>query len=299
MKFMNKISYSLLAAGVLMLSSCKNELPEFTDSDAFVAFESSSVSYSETKGEVTIPVSLVSLNGLNATVAFNFEDSTATAQEGVHFTIASESKTLTFTPESSTQYITLNIIDNDEYTGDVKFSINLVEPSGVNLGYDRTLSFTIEDDEHPLAFMLGTYDAKGTSYFNGAQEWTVTLSKDDTDPSKVWITGLVPGGSSASTPLYGTVSDDHTTLSIPTGQEVASTSYPHVLFEAFLGPDVASAEDMPEGDPVVATIEETASGTVIYLTNYCFGSHVYTDDAATASAGWYNIMNGDCVLKLK
>lgn len=299
MKFMNKISYSLLAAGVLMLSSCKNELPEFTDSDAFVAFESSSVSYSETKGEVTIPVSLVSLNGLNATVAFNFEDSTATAQEGVHFTIAGESKTLTFTPESSTQYITLNIIDNDEYTGDVKFSINLVEPSGVNLGYDRTLSFTIEDDEHPLAFMLGTYDAKGTSYFNGAQEWTVTLSKDDTNPSKVWITGLVPGGSSASTPLYGNVSDDNTTLSIPTGQEVASTSYPHVLFEAFKGADVESAENMEAGEPVIGVISTVGGKTVIDFSGYCFGSCVYTDDAATASAGWYNIMQGDCVITIQ
>jgi len=296
MKFINKLSYSLLVGGALMLASCSNDLPEFTDGDAFVAFDKASATYVETAGEVKIPVSLVSLNGLTATVSFNFEDSTATAFEGQHFAVASDSKTLSFTPEAATQYITLNILDNDEYTGDVAFKINLTDPSGVNLGHSSSIKVTISDDEHPLAFMLGEYNAKGTSYLNGGTEWEVTIAKDDTDPTKVWISNMVSGGSSLA--IYGTVSDDNTTISIPTGQEIASSSsYPQILFEAFKGEDVDTAENMEAGEPVIGTISTIGDKTVISLAGYCFGSHVY--NSSGASAGWYNIMQGDCVLTIK
>jgi hypothetical protein len=52
-------------------------------------------------------------------------------------------------------------------------------------------------------------------------------------------------------------------------------------------------EDIPNGGFITGLI--AADGTITLID--CFGSHVYSDDAATASAGWYNILETGIVLK--
>ena len=48
------------------------------------------------------------------------------------------SKTLTFTADEPTQYIKFKIIDNDEFGGDVKMTVKLVNAQGVQLGANKT-----------------------------------------------------------------------------------------------------------------------------------------------------------------
>ena len=165
----------------------------------------------------------------------------------------------------------------------------------MNLGANKSITVTVEDDEHPLAFMLGTYAAKGSSLFNGDIEWNVKIAKDDTDAAKVWISNMVPGGS--NTPIYGTVNDAKDEIRIPVKQDIVITaSYPHVWFEAFYGVD--GDEDVE--DFVVGHISTNADGkAVISFPDYWFGSHVYTDDAATSSAGWYEIIQARAVFTLQ
>lgn len=287
-----KSIYGLFAATALMFSACNiNEAPTFDDADAFVAFTSSTMSVGEADGTLRIPVLLTSLSGIETTVEYEITPNEATpAIEGVNYTVADASQTLTFTKDAPTQYITLNIIDNNTFDGDVCLTISLKEPNGINLGASKTCNVTIEDDEHPLLFILGTLTAKGESYFNGEEEWEVTIEKDADDLSKVWIGNLVPSGSNLK--VYGVVTDDKTELRIPVGQEIASSSsYPHILLEGFRGED--GDEDIPNGESILATID--ADGTITIQD--WFGSHVYTDDAASASAGWYNIIMGGTVLK--
>lgn len=296
MRIVKNITYGLVALASMVLASCSNDYPEFNNGDAFVALRQSAISVSETKGELEIPVLLSSMDGLEGTVDFEIvPDATAPAQEGVHFTVENTSKTLTFTKEENTQYIKLKIIDNDTYDGDVRFSINLVNVQKVNLGAEKTVNVTIEDDEHPLAFMLGAFTASGESYFNGVQEWAVQIAKDDADVSKVWITNFVAGGSSASSPIYGTVNDDKTEIRIPVKQDIAlSSSYPHVWLEGYTGEDF---EDEVT-DCLVGVIATDDSGNaIISFPDYEFGSCVYTDDAGTQAAGWYNIFAAGVVLK--
>jgi hypothetical protein len=298
MKILKNLIYGMLAATVMTFASCNvNDYPTFNDSDAFVAMTSNSASVTETGDSLVIPVLLSSLSGVSGSVDFEIvPDSLAPAVEGKNFTVVNTTKTLTFTKDANTQYIKLKIIDNSTYNGDVKLTINLLNAQGVNLGANKSISVTIEDDEHPLAFMLGTFSAKGPSDFNGDTEWSVTITKDDKDVSKVWIYNLVPGGSSASTPVYGIVNDAKTELRIPVKQTVAkSASYPHIYFEGFYGPD--GETDIPSGGYVTGVITKDASGNAIITFSDYFGSHVYTDDAATASAGWYNIMDPGVVLK--
>ena len=289
-----KLSYGLIAAAGLMLASCvKNELPSFSDGDAFVAIQTSTASVAENAGKaIEIPVMLTSLSGISGSVDFVIEtDSVKGAVEGVNYKLGNESKTLTFTKDAPSQSIIIEPIDNDTFTGDVKFTIKLTNAQGATLGASKTCVVTIEDDEHPLSFILGTMTAVGPSYFNGEEEWTVVFGKDDTDLNKVWITNLVKGGSSASSPVYGVVNEERTEIHIPVGQEIAvSSSYPHILLEGFYGAE--GEEDIPTGGYITGLIDENGTITI----QDWFGSHVYTDDAGT-SAGWYNIFQAGVVLK--
>jgi hypothetical protein len=280
-----------MAAGLLLASCNINELPEYDDSNAFVAFTSSAVSVGEEEGSKQVEVLLTSIGGIETTVNFEVAPAeTAGAVEGKHYTIEG-GKSLTFTKDAPTQKITLNIIDNDTFDGDVKFTIKLLDPEGVQLGASKTCSVTIEDDEHPLLFILGTLSAKGVSDFNGDTEWEVRIAKDDSDLSKVWIYNLVPGGSSSSSPVYGIVNDDKTEIRIPVGQEVAvSSSYPHILLNGFYGD---TEEKIPTGGYITGEIAE--DGT-ISIKDY-FGSQVFSDDAASNSLGWYNLMDPIITLK--
>lgn len=280
-----------MAAGLLLASCNINELPEYDDSNAFVAFTSSAVSVGEEEGSKQVEVLLTSIGGIETTVNFEVTPAeTAGAVEGKHYTIEG-GKSLTFTKDAPTQKITLNIIDNDTFDGDVKFTIKLLDPEGVQLGASKTCSVTIEDDEHPLLFILGTLSAKGVSDFNGDTEWEVRIAKDDSDLSKVWIYNLVPGGSSSSSPVYGIVNDDKTEIRIPVGQEVAvSSSYPHILLNGFYGD---TEEKIPTGGYITGEIAE--DGT-ISIKDY-FGSQVFSDDAASNSLGWYNLMDPIITLK--
>lgn len=296
MKILNKITFGLVALATMAFSSCSNDLPEFNDADAFVALRATTASFVENGEGTEIDVLLTSLNGLEGSVDFEIvPDEAAPATEGVDFTIENASKTLTFTKDAPTQSIKIKAIDNDVYTGDKRFTINLVNAKGVNLGANKSITVTVEDNEHPLAFMLGTYAAKGSSLFNGDIEWTVKIAKDDTDAAKVWISNMVPGGS--NTPIYGTVNDAKDEIRIPVKQDIVITaSYPHVWFEAFYGVD--GDEDVE--DFVVGHISTNADGkAVISFPDYWFGSHVYTDDAATSSAGWYEIIQARAVFTLQ
>lgn len=296
MKILNKITFGLVALATMAFSSCSNDLPEFNDADAFVALRATTASFVENGEGTEIDVLLTSLNGVEGSVDFEIvPDEAAPATEGVDFTIENASKTLTFTKDAPTQSIKIKAIDNDVYTGDKRFTINLVNAKGVNLGANKSITVTVEDDEHPLAFMLGTYAAKGSSLFNGDIEWTVKIAKDDTDAAKVWISNMVPGGS--NTPIYGTVNDAKDEIRIPVKQDIVITaSYPHVWFEAFYGVD--GDEDVE--DFVVGHISTNADGkAVISFPDYLFGSHVYTDDAATSSAGWYEIIQAGTVFTLQ
>lgn len=301
-----KLTYGLMAAATLTLASCNlNEYPEFDDANAFVAIQQTSASVSENGNMLEIPVMLTSLSGISGSVDFEITPAeSAGAVEGVQYRLENDSKTLTFTKDAPTQTIKIVPLDNDSFSGDTKFTITLSNPKGANLGANKTCVVTVEDDEHPLSFILGTLVGKGESYFNGDTEWEVTFGKDPDDLSKVWIYNLVSGGSSSSSPVYGIVNEEKTEIHIPVGQEIAkSSSYPKILLEGFYGDHSAfgiddghtddGEEDIPNGGYITGLI--APDGTITLLD--WFGSHVYTDDAATASAGWYNIMTSGVVLK--
>lgn len=282
----NKLTYGLLAATMFSFVSCDiNEYPKFDNANAFVAIQQTSASISETGEELSIPVMLTSLGGMNGSVDFEITpDEQKGAVEGTHYTILNDSKTLNFTADAATQYIKFKIIDNDVFGGDVKMTITLKNAQGVQLGASKTCVVTIEDDEHPLAFILGTMTAIGYNYFSdGAEEeWTATFEKDPADLTKVWIYNICSGG--CSLPVYGIVNEEKTEIRIPVGQATANTSSHDVILEGFRD---NGETDIENGDCIIGKISEDGTITI----EDWFGAHAYSA-GTTNSAGWYAIEMG-------
>lgn len=294
MKYIKHIMLVLISA-VTLVSCDINNQPVFNDKDAFVAFRSASVSIGEDKDSVLIPVLLTSLSGIETTVDFEI-DTTGIANpakgDSVNYKILNATQTLHFTKDAPTQYIKLQLIDNNTFDGDVQLKIKLKSPQGVNLGASSVITLTITDNEHPLLFILGDLTAKGVSSFDGDAEWTVTIAKDANDLTKVWIYNLVKDGSSSSSPVYGVVNAEKTEIKIPVSQIIAvNSSYPKILLEGFSDPE--GDVKIPTGGFIVGAIAPDGTITI----HDWFGSHVYKDDAASVSAGWYNILEPGVTMK--
>lgn len=298
MKIFKNTTIVLAALAAVALASCNNDQPEFNDKDAFVSFTDTKASVDENKATLEIPVQLSSLKGKEGSVDFEITaDKTAPAVEGTNYTVANATRTLTFTKESNVQNIKLNIVDlAGTFTGDLRLNIKLKNAKGVNLGAESSFDVTIVDLDHPLAFMLGTFSASGTSQFNGAETWTVNIAKDDNDVNKVWITNMVLGASSAAYPIYGTVNEEKTEIRIPAYQVMTkSSSYPAVLFTIL----DSEGENIVE-DYMLGKITTDANGkAIISFTDNFFGTAVF--DSATPSEnsilGFLNLYQPGVVLK--
>lgn len=276
-----RLTYGLLAAAALSLTSCDiNNMPEFSDSDAFIAFRSSSVSVGEADGSVEIPVMLTSLGGMSGTVPISIVDSLTTAKEGSDFAI--ETKELSFSPDANLQSVKLTVYDNDVFTG-TKTLVLALGSSTIKLGAAKTCTVSIQDDEHPLRFILGTYSASADSYFSnrGHYDWDITVDRDESDINKVWIGNLDPfflaNGFLAPTEnyFYGFVSDDKTEIRVPNEQKVGYEDY---VLAGFTGPDPDESDLLGTGDNIIIQIED--GGNTLVIPN------------AWGITGWYNLFYG-------
>lgn len=290
---MRRLLY-ILSIVAIVASSCEklNETPVFSDSDAFVKINKPTMGINENAGILRIPVTLVSASGIATSVTYKVTDGTAKVND--NYTLVDATKTLTFTAENRTQNIEINIVNLALlYTGDLKFTVEIEATGTVKMGSDNKCTVTIQDLDHPLTPILGDYDAVGTSYFNGSEQWTVTLAKDATDVTKVWISNFVKGGSSLA--VYGVVDAEMTIIKVPVYQVIAtSSSYPLIRLEGYYGPD--GATEIPSGGFI--TLEVAADKSSIAVKDE-IGSRVWKDADATQSAGWYNIFAADIVLTKK
>lgn len=290
---MRKILSFLTISLLVFFASCDmNTIPEFEDSNAFVAFDKSALAVDETGGTLMVPVTLASLKGMAETTSFEIID--GTAKLGVNFTLVNESTSLTFTVEDRTQYIEFNIIDNPGvFTGDLRFEVQLKDDGKVKPNAESSCRVTIVDLDHPLAFILGTYSASAASYFSdrGPFEWDTKFEKDAEDVSIVWISNIEPYFASfgyvapEENYFYGVVNEDKTEIAIPTGQAIG---YQDVEFHGFSTPD-PDDDAAEEVTKVIILIED--DGNKLVFPN-AWG-------AKRAAGGWFNILYGGLELTKK
>lgn len=332
MKTRNKLILGILSGTFLFAGCAKNELPTFKPSDSFIAFTSTDINLAENGNKpVSIEVLCSSLYGIDASVEFEivprevkvdttivkvedpetggYKDSTVItrtdkgAKNGINFTystsclddyITDDSAKLVFAKNRNSAKIIIYPIDNGIFTGDLFFSVNLKNVEGANLGASNSCQVTVADDEHPLAFMLGSFTGKGDSYFNGETTWNLTITKDpDGDLNKVWFYPFVPNNHASAKPVYGIVNDEKTEVKIPVRQIfVAWSDGAHAYLDGFR--DLYNDDDViPEGEFLNATISADATIKIADV----FGSQVVEADGS--GSGWYNIMMNGVTLTKK
>jgi hypothetical protein len=213
---MRKILSILTIAIMVVFSSCElNEVPLFDDNDAFVAFEKASLSIAENGGTLNIPVTVASVKGVTSIVTYTIID--GTAKQGVNFTLVDGSATLNFDATNRTQYIQINIVNiPGVFTGDLKFEVKLSDDGTVKPSAEDVCTVTIQDNDHPLAAILGTYNVTAQSYWGSTEEFTMTILKDPKDISVVWIGNIAGIGDGPG--FYGVVNEAKTQIAIPLGQ---------------------------------------------------------------------------------
>lgn len=213
MKNIFKIFTFAVALSAAFSCSKLNETPVFEASKSYAAFDMTSVSVDENAGSVSIPVTIASIDPVAVAVAYTTTDGTAKA--GVNFNLNDPSAVLAFDGKTRTMNLVVDIIDlPGTYTGDLTFTVSLVKPGSLDLGDSSTCTVKIGDLDHPLAAILGTYTAAGKENWDGDLTWDVVFEKDETDVSVVWIKNFVNFG----TAVYGNVSEDMNTITIPLGQ---------------------------------------------------------------------------------
>ncbi|MBQ9722202.1 MAG: hypothetical protein IJV84_01630 [Bacteroidales bacterium] len=243
----NIVKIFSFAAALAVAFSCSdlNDYPAFEDSKSFAAFDVTSVSVDENAGTVSIPVTIASIDPKQVALAYNTAD--GTAKKDVNFKLADESAVLAFDGKTRSMEIVINIVDlAGEYTGDLNFTVSLVKPGNLDLGANSTCTVKINDLDHPLASILGGYTAAGKENWDGDLTWDVVFEKDPADVSVVWISNFVNFG----TEVYGNVSEDMSTVTIPLGQSfVYNATYTGKLVG--FGPFDGKLYYSPEGSIVL------------------------------------------------
>jgi hypothetical protein len=254
----------MAVAGMILLHACElNEPPVFDDKDAFVAFDRNVMNVAEESGEVKIPVTLTSLKSMSGTVTFEVDAVASTAKAGESYSVKSGSNTLTFSPDAPTQYIELTLIDNDIFTGDLSVTLKLTS-SSINLGANVSSRIVIVDNEHPLMMILGSYGGKLVSFWGDEYDADITISKDASDASKVWISNLDPYFTSYGyvaptyNYFYGVVNEEKTEIRIPVGQNIGYTSET-ITLQGLDDPDPDAGADIPSGGSIVVEILENGA----------------------------------------
>lgn len=227
---------SILAAMALVaaFSACNRDITyEF---EPYVTFSNSTSATINEDGEASFPVQLMNANGSTVNVAITINSAASTAQEGVDFELTSPANgVLTFSgQENEVQNITFKAIPHEgEYTGNLSFTFSVSSSTaGAYTGANNSASVTIQDLDHPLSHLFGTYTGTWSTY-RGDVQMAVIVTADPDDLNNVWVLDLDPYTNSYTYALTGanqydgTLSEDQMTITIPdmSPNGLSSSSY--------------------------------------------------------------------------
>lgn len=118
--------------------------------------------------------------------------------------------------------------------------------------------------------LIGTFICSGVSYFGGKITGETVIRADNSIVNKIWISNLIPGVSSEE--VYGTLSSDQETISIPQGQLIYSD-----------GTNEATLSIYQSSDDITGLYDSSTG--VITISTDLWG--------ASSSDGWYEVFTGN------
>lgn len=300
----------IAAAAVAGLAACSDseyKVVPFASLDT----QAVTVDESETETLVSIPVRVYN-NKTGCTVSYTITDGSAV--NGVNFKPLNDSGVLNF--EAGTDSLAISFYTTGApgtFTGDQTFSVKLTDASeGVTLGTFSKCTVTIKDTDHPLSALFGKYTMYALSLNTNENltyfYWDMNMSPYEGDVTRVWMDNVVmfSFGYKAYTgncPVYGVVSDDKKTITIPLPQKTTGS------LEAFRLGDVwiyahegINGGYITEGTNVVFTLNE--AGEWVTPTDFGLSDPDVVDqydilDAYCVNFSSYNAKYPTCFTKAK
>ena len=108
---------------------------------------------------------------------------------------------------------------NPEYTGDLKFDVQLNPTESIGVGFISKCTITVGDVDHPMSGIVGKYTATCSDSTEGTS-YQFEIFKDENDDHMIWFFNLFAnsGWAITDTMFYGNVDETLTTINIPYGQ---------------------------------------------------------------------------------
>lgn len=215
----NIINLFILAVATILVTSCNDKYPiKYDDSNVIVGMSSTSLKVNE-NGNGSFGIYLGAVSGTPATdvvLQISTDGIAHPAIEGTDFTLSTKNPNVPV----GVAKVTVNPVDNSEFTGDKQFKVSIVSNSkNYEMAVQQTIIVTIADDEHPLKNWIGTYKVAAASYGSPGEwdeEWTVTTSPVAGDPTKLALLGIAKGNK----PAIATFNTVAMTITIETPQDL-------------------------------------------------------------------------------
>ena len=163
-----------------VLASCGRK-ESFTH-ESFVTFGTSSVVVTEDVGTVSVPVQVYNAGSEEVTVTVKATD--GTAKNGTNYEIVDPvSGVLTFAPGQTEKNVVVLVKNlKDRFTGTLSFSMSLASATdGIVEGRMDNMTFTINDNDHPLAMFIGTWTGSVTGIDGDVYPMNVDIEAVDGD----------------------------------------------------------------------------------------------------------------------
>lgn len=264
---------------VSLLLSCSRKM-EVTNFD-FVDFYSSSASVLEDVGTVNVPIFANAVGSSNFKVSVSVLSDETTAVSEEDYVIENDVISFEGGSKEEVKNLSVSVLPHiGTFTGPKKLVLKLASTSddGVVLGKTQLFVLNIGDKDHPLTAMFGDYTLHGVSldgdgYYPFAIK--VNISAYEGNTQRVWIKNISPffvyyaNYIVGSTDVYGEVSADMSTITIPTPQVLEASAK-----DAF-GLDEPYTLYKWEGNADGAFVAENAS--IVFTLNEENGTYVTKD----------------------
>jgi hypothetical protein len=251
-------SIVVIAAILILVTSCEKDPIIFDSSMNLVGFSSTSVSIRENLGgSASVMIYFGAPEGTQPASITLLVDTTgfgsAGAKEGIDFTLSTKSVSAAVGENA----VNITPVDNSLFTGNKKFYLVIASGTNCLISAQKRILVTLNDDEHPLKNWIGTYKVAAASYGdpgNWDEAWTVVTSAVDGDVTKLSLKGI---GSSSSEGIIANVNTVNMTITIEPGQSLGDP-YGAGPVSVFLGTESLEFYDT---EPIIGTI--LANGNIL------------------------------------
>ena len=200
-----------------------------------------------------------------------------------------------FKNDAGEEFVLREVSDTNRYYGYKDYDANIYyDIIGAVYSYNQTQTHTTPHvtpvnirPSVPAAVLNDLYEVAGTQIDGTENALKCNVAADANDNYKYWFDGLFNDASGQSVKVFGVMSADGTTVSIPTGQQLfnTSTTTDDAFLAAYESYSDGTAAPLRKGTEVIATI--AADGTITLPKSLVAAHHDSEADSWSTTGGWH------------